>query len=414
MTTLQLHSPTATNPPNCPQLNPTTYVIAGTPNKNFCVPSLSQFVALTAGVAFLFASAVTNWTYATSRTSDPIQSLVWGSVAVAASAILALAPSAFIKSLQQRAFGAAVLAVVATILFGAYSVTAALGSATGNRVVASLNAGDVARVRADAEATIRSRSREIESLPPTRTHAELAPELDRLLGSRKDVGSCSGEYLNHPNARKLCDDVSTIRAEIGRADRRERADSDIRAARDIIAGQRSRDAVANTDADALVEFAGVVGVQVDPANMNRLLVILSVLVIELGAGLAFAVAGSLSTASVSTAPMKRVYTPTVKEGADVGPVFTLTEQPGRPVFIGNAEPTEHAERSVVDAECAAPRSRLLSTLLDGGGSLRTTQRALAIALGCSPARVSQLLSELRDEGKISMRSSATGTVISLT
>ena len=105
---------------------------------------LPTFLAYTAGTIFALASAATNLTYAIARADALPQQIIWGSVAVAASTALALAPSAIMSSLGQRRYGAAALSMVAMLIFGGYSVTAALGAATGGRLFAEVEAGDAA------------------------------------------------------------------------------------------------------------------------------------------------------------------------------------------------------------------------------------------------------------------------------
>ena len=97
---------------------------------------------------FTLASAGTNLLYGISKGVDLPTSIVWGAVAVAASLGLALAPSAFLVSLGTRRYSAAFVSLIAACIFGAYSVTAALGSATGGRMVAANEAADISDSRA--------------------------------------------------------------------------------------------------------------------------------------------------------------------------------------------------------------------------------------------------------------------------
>lgn len=384
-------------------LRPQPQPAAPTRNKNFRLPGLAQLAAVCAGLTFTIASAATNWTYATAKAQDPVQATIWGAVAVAAAVILALAPSAFTAALARRTWGSAAVSLTAVLLFGAFSVAAALGSATGGRAVASLNAADATRTRADAMAAIEFKSRELVVLPATRTLGELQAELDRLLASRRDLNGCQGEWLDHPNARKVCAEVAAVRAEIGRADRRARVESELAAARNTLGGLSSRATLANTDAEALRGFAAAAGVETTADSLNKLLVLLAVLLIELGGGLSFAVAGALGPAGTPPTALTR-------EAVEVhrGAVQAETLASAAPV-----EGTPDPACTDDGGPCASARARLLSMLLDGGGAMRTTQRELAQRLGTSPARASQLLGELRSDGRISVRSSKTGTVVEL-
>jgi CRP-like cAMP-binding protein len=59
------------------------------------------------------------------------------------------------------------------------------------------------------------------------------------------------------------------------------------------------------------------------------------------------------------------------------------------------------------------RDRLLQMVLDAKGLLRTSHRALGTVLGVSAARAGRILGELASAGAIRVRTSSTGTTISL-
>ncbi|MEO8186777.1 MAG: hypothetical protein ABI580_05360, partial [Burkholderiaceae bacterium] len=90
-----------------------------------------------AAITFTLASGATNLLYGIAKGTDLPTSIVWGAVAAATSIGLALAPAAVVASLSARRYTAALIALVAVAIFGAYSVTAALGSATGGEASGS-------------------------------------------------------------------------------------------------------------------------------------------------------------------------------------------------------------------------------------------------------------------------------------
>jgi cation transport ATPase len=108
-----------------------TTILHASPHNQRRQNSIPSILAYAAGSTFTLASAATNLTYALGKSDALAQQTIWGVVAVAASFVLALAPSAFVSSLSSKRFGAATLALLAALIFGAYSVAAALGSATG-------------------------------------------------------------------------------------------------------------------------------------------------------------------------------------------------------------------------------------------------------------------------------------------
>ena len=97
-------------------------------------------------------------------------SIVWSGVAGAVAIVFALSWPALIRSVDAKRYSAALIALVAMLLSGAYSVTAALGSASGGRANAAAtetattdartkaqNAYDTAKAELDALAVARAR-----------------------------------------------------------------------------------------------------------------------------------------------------------------------------------------------------------------------------------------------------------------
>jgi DNA-binding GntR family transcriptional regulator len=78
-----------------------------------------------------------------------------------------------------------------------------------------------------------------------------------------------------------------------------------------------------------------------------------------------------------------------------------------------AIPVELSDEPTVRTPSHTSRARILDMVRDAKGVLRTGQRALADALDISPTRVGQLIRELAREGAIRVRSSKTGSVITL-
>lgn len=413
MTTVQPRPPHASNSLTRPHLNATAQGVDRTREQNFkqlprtSLPTFSQLIAVTAGLAFTFASAATNLTYGLAKSPDPVQQIIWGSVAVAASLVLAVAPSAFINSVQSRQVGSACAGLLACLVFGAFSIAGALGSATGGRVVAGLDATDATDKRTVALATIETKTAQLKALAPTKTLAELDAELTRLKGSRRDLNDCVG-YQPNNEARRVCVQISEVLAEDGRANHREALEHAITDARKTLGTTAGRSTVANTDALALQGFATALGVQVSTDTLNKMLVLLAVLVIELGGGLSFAVAGALGRSGAECSQAK--YAKIVSEPlAEVKPQTTTTPTPQ----LGPITPEIATGAQGMTTEPHVARSRLLSLVLDSGGSVRGSHKSLGISLGISAARVGQLISELKDDGRVVVRSSATGTVISL-
>lgn len=401
MTTLQPCSVPSIKTPNRQQLSPPQQPIAGTRKQNFRLPTLPQAAAILAGLTFTAASAATNLTYAIAKTAVPHEQAIWGAVAVAASVVLALSPSGFIKSARNREIGAAITCLIAALIFGTFSVVAALGSATGGRMVASLDAGDATTARAQAVTSIETKSKELAALAPTRTLQEIDADVARLEGSRRDLNDCYG-WLPDIKARAVCVDIQAAKAEGGRAQRRSEIEGEIAKARATIAAQPAKSTVANTDALALQGFASALGWTVTTDTLNRLLVLVSVLAIELGGGLAFAVAGSLGRASTATAADKACQ-PETQRTDDQTPLDAGGLDGGKGV---NARPTILTVADDLGG-------RLLALVETQGGSVLGSTRKFGSALGASHTAVATALEGLEAAGRIVVESGKHGTVVRL-
>ena len=78
--------------------------------------------------------------------------LTWAAVAAAVAIIFSLSWPALIRSLEARRWSAAVVTLAALLLSGAYSVTAALGSAAGGRADAATIETEITGTRKRAQA----------------------------------------------------------------------------------------------------------------------------------------------------------------------------------------------------------------------------------------------------------------------
>jgi hypothetical protein len=94
---------------------------------------------------------VTEQIEASAQPLRKISRQVWGAVAGSVAIVFALSWPALIKSLDAKCWSAAVMALVALLLSGSYSVTAALGSAAGGRMNAATAETNNADTRAKAQ-----------------------------------------------------------------------------------------------------------------------------------------------------------------------------------------------------------------------------------------------------------------------
>jgi len=94
-------------------------------------------------------------------------------VAGAVAVIFALSWPALIRSFEARRWSAAIMSLLALVLAGSYSVTAALGSAACGRTNAATQETAVTDIRAKAQAAYDAAKAELATLKPARLVAEL-------------------------------------------------------------------------------------------------------------------------------------------------------------------------------------------------------------------------------------------------
>jgi tetrahydromethanopterin S-methyltransferase subunit E len=91
-------------------------------------PWPSRAAYLSAAI-FIAASGGINVQYGYAKgAGDPVAGIIWAGVAGAVAVVFALSWPALIRSLEARRWSAAVMALAALLIAGAYSVSAALGT----------------------------------------------------------------------------------------------------------------------------------------------------------------------------------------------------------------------------------------------------------------------------------------------
>lgn len=295
--------------------------------------------AYTAAGTFIAASGATNIAYGWNKGSDLSGSIVWAAVAAAVAVVFALSWPALIRSIEARQWSAAAVSLAALVLSGAYSVTAALGSAAGGRMNAAATETATTDARAKAQAAYDRAQAELDTLTAARPAAELLALLDAtkaelakvpigrpvteieaaLRAAQRDpwrhgcaaingsLGvSCpklDAELARARQRERLTAKVASLVEDAGRAEQRHAEQRTIaRTALDQAAAHlaNARPAkVANADAKALTRYLAAIGVEVAADRLNDLLVLLSVLMIEAGGGLSLALAMALAATPAS-------------------------------------------------------------------------------------------------------------------
>jgi hypothetical protein len=371
---------------------------------------------------------------------------VWAAVSAGVAIVFALSWPATIKALDARRYGAALISIVAMLLSGAYSVTAALGSAAGSRANAAATETALTDARAKTQAAYDRAQAELDTLTAARptggiqalldaTKAELArlapsrsvAELEAL--ERRNPGrDCGAE---NGTGRWICQRSGPYASELARARQRERlsaklaglvedvgrADQSLadrraaaraaldRAAAELASIQPAR--VANSDAKALTRYLGALGVEVSPDRLNDLLILLAVVMIEAGGGLSLAIGMALSETGGARAlapASKPAEHPEQAPAAALNTLNAVIEKLPAPVFSSSVQ-VRSAPAPAVQA------GDIMDVVHAAGGSLRTTTRRLGVQVGRPAASVHGELRRLAGAGLITLKTDSRGTLI---
>ena len=346
-------------------------------------------LAYAASLMFALASGLTNLSYGVSKGTDFASSAVWASVSVGVSIVFLLSWPALIRSLDARQWSRAMIVTVALFMTGAYSVSAALGSAMGGRVNAESAETTATKDRNRSQAAYDKAEKELAKLPTTRS----VEEIQTLVHAARPVCRV---YTTNGVRQTVCAKPPALETEFARAKQRDKLQGAMDKASSELKNLGAPKA-ANTDAEALVTYLQGLGFNVTTDRLNKLLVLLAVLVIECGGGLALAVGMSLSTKGVGVQPSQT----------------TSVHSFPQPSAEQSAIRANSGLVSTVHSPIISSRGRLLEMVRDAQGGLRTGHRGLGEQLGVSATRAGQLLRDLAAEGLIRVRSSKTGSVITL-
>jgi hypothetical protein len=351
---------------------------------------------------FTGASGTINVTYGWQKGGDLAGSLTWATVAAAVAIVFALSWPALIRSLEARRWSAALVALVALVLAGSYSVTAALGSAAGGRANATTTETATTDARKKAQDAYDAAKAELSTLKPARPVAELEAIIAR---NPEAGGRCA--FVNG-SMRTVCP-PHPLAPELARAKRRAELEAKIEseAAKLASTGPAKQ---ANSDARTLARYLQALGVNTTPEHLNDLLVLLAVLMIEAGGGLSLALGMALGALPVAQAEARmddRCSEPehlrTPQHIASNAQAHTPTEH------LNTAERTPDHPRPIT----VQPLSGVIEWLAQQGGRAETSRRRLATLLGRSPSGVHDELRRLAASGAITMTAGPRGTLLAL-
>ena len=363
--------------------------------------TLVVLVLVGAGVVCVGVSATTNYQFAVANTDDHVLGTAWALLAVAASLLAALSFPGLAWAIERRQYSRLLPCVLGIVLCGGYSLSCALGAASGVRTDATTIEQDLSGKRARAQATYDRLDKELKALPHTRPAAEVQSELSIVLAREPSLtNNCETKWLTNVGMRALClERVVPLKAELARAQRRETLDGELRQARAGLDGERSV-RTANSDVASIVGMLADIGIAASPERVSRWMVIIKALVIEAGGGIAFAMAELFCLPRmVPTA----ASTPAVAGTKPETPPETSPEPRSEPAkapligLIGLIGSSDRLAEPEIEAPATDPNSRILALLETEPG---LTQRELARRIGLSQPSICQRVAALVKAGKL--------------
>lgn len=357
---------------------------------------------------FSLASISTNAVYGWSKGDTLPSQIIWAVLAIAVGTTLLLATAALFKALAAKSYGHATFIALGLALCATYSVVAAVGSATGQRMSAALSEDSAASHRTDSQKAISEATAHLSQLPEKRPSSAIDAEIQGILIDPKLEGC---KEINGPRTREKCPHVAELRKDLAEAQATEIEQRDWQGKLDTARTELAAlppPRVVNSDARTLVSFLAALGYSVTVAQVNTALALLSVLLIELGGSVSLAVGMALSL------PEGDFGKPVSQESAKEAQVPSSSATP----LLSQARNADGSLKGLQEVERQAPvtpllsvRERLLSEVNTAKGGLRSTYEGLGKRYGVTATRIGQIVRDLKRDGVVRVRSSRNGTTI---
>lgn len=289
--------------------------------------------------------------------------------------------------------GAALLLLVLVAV--AYSLTAELSLMATSR-------GDLVAERASqSDAGNKASNRydraklELLTLPATRPKAELDAKIEGLL---QTPGADGCREINGRVTREVCPQVAELRAEAGRAERREKLEATLSEVEEN-AGNRTVVRSADPGATALAVYLGLIGLDVKPALLTELLILVGVLALEVASALSLVMVKAVSPAAANH-DVSEVKTEAVHQAASEAVVPVV-----HAAATGVSDEPETAREDV--------KKRILKQLKTSGGSVSGSQRGLSKLIGADKTTMRRAINGLVAAGVLAMEANRNGTLLRL-
>ena len=371
----------------------------------------SNFQAKTAFACtalFSLASISTNAVYGWSKGTSFPSSVVWALLAIAVGATLVLSTAALFKALAAKTYAQAAFIALGLLICGSYSVVAAVGSATGQRMSAALSEDNTASRRANSQKAIEEATAYLAALSTKRSSGVIQAEIDGIL---MGPGLDGCKAINGPRTKETCPHVAELRTELATAQATEKDRAETQATIDKAHSELVSlppPKVVNSDAVAVAQLLQAFGYNPTVAEINTALAILSVLVIELGGSVSLAVGLALS-GEEKDSDKSSESTLSRKEEQALSPQTALPS--AEPSKDGQQKGPQALATKAFIRSTISVRDRLLADVKSNKGGLRSTYETLAAQYGVSGARIGQIIRELKQDGALRVRKTKSGTIL---
>lgn len=339
--------------------------------------------------------------------------VIFGAAALGGELLKPVAVAGAIDAFRAREFLRGLTCLLLAAVCVIYSLAAELSLAAGSRGDLAATRNEVAEAGRVAAARRTRAEAELQELRPARPVSELEPLIAKLKAT-PGANGCD-RTPDGPVSRRICGEVADLQAEAARASRRAELEAVIAAPIPTFADGVAAVKDADPLASALSAYASALGYRVRPEALAPWLALVPVLFLELGSALALVVARSVGPGQPAPAPAVATASVAAQTRAQVEP-----EPVAEPETKSCPAPNRRRPRRNDDDQ-DGPRpgrgKRRLGNVVDllkaRGGQIEGGQRTIARALGVSKSRANEVLHELATLGRIKLRISRVGTVVSL-
>lgn len=341
---------------------------------------------LAAGV-LLAVSAAMNWRFGFSLGRTELDGQIYGAASAAADCMKALVPFFFFAAVRNRIWSQAAASALVWTVVTTYSMTSALGHAALNRFDSTGERAQEAQVYKDLRNDLKRAEEQAGWIPQHRPYETVQSEIDGLKLQRAWKWSDGCTKVNSKSERTLCQQLTSLDAELASAASAKQSDARIAELKSKIDATAGTPALSEADPQAkvLTELTNAFFPNVKIENVQMALTLFVALLLEIGSGFGMYVAFSqwrlydrqpmpvspkaLTEASTAAAAVAvPVLTPVTvqakkpRSGANDNRSLEIAlETPVAPVRAIEPPPAEvhQAEPTVVESKVVAPVARLV-------------------------------------------------------